>query len=269
MMRGTPDEPLRERALVKLDYLIAQVRDGQNDLLLEHLQSARAYLLGAMPVEYEFSLHTAKETAAGLTDSSLKSLVLRELTALIEDHVHTQPPLESWHRPRRDPNCKMVADADKSELYHFFHGYRTKLGVFYPTHYIFAAFSSFEAAKNATGKLEEVGFSRDEFVAVTAAETLRFFDEMRADVGVWGELMTTLSRFFGTEEVFADIDIAKSHKGAGFLAVYCPQEEEAERVRDLLEPFGTLSMQLYLPGGVRSLWAGKSPGPQGKHPDQN
>jgi len=163
----------------------------------------------------------------------------------------------------------MVADAGKSELYRFFHGYRTKLGVFYPTHYIFAAFSSFQVAKNATSKLEEVGFSRDEFVAVTAAETLRFFDEMRADVGVWGELMTTLSRFFGTEEVFADIDIAKSHEGAGFLAVYCPQEEEAESVRDLLEPFGPLSMQLYLPGGVRSLWAGKSPGPQGKHPDQS
>src|SRR6266478_6711031 len=230
MMRGALDEPIRERALVKLDYLITRVRDGQNDLLLEHLQSARAYLLGAMADEYEFSLHTAKETAAGLTDSSLKSLVLRELTALFEDHVHTQPPLESWHRPRRDPNSKMVADAAKSELYRFFHGYRTKLGVFYPTHYIFIAFSSFQLARNAASKLEEVGFSRDELVAVTGAETLRFFDEMRSDVGLWGELMTTLSRFFGTEEVFADIDIAKSHEGAGFLAVYCPQEEEAESV---------------------------------------
>ena len=38
--------------------------------------------------------------------------------------------------------------------------------------------------------------------------------------------MTTLSRCFGTEEVFADIDIANSHEVAGFLAVYCPQEEE-------------------------------------------
>ena len=77
--------------------------------------------------------------------------------------------------------------------------------------------------------------------------------------------MTTLSRFFGTEEVFADIDVAKSQGGAGVLIVYCPKEEEAERVRDLFEPFGPLSMQLYLPGGIRSLWAGKSPGPQGNH----
>ena len=184
---------------------------------------------------------------------------------MFEDNVHTQLPLESWHRPRRDLDSKSVAHANKSELYRFFHGYRTKLGVFYPTHYIFSAFSSFQVARNAACKLEEVGFSRDELVAVTGAETLRFFDEMRSDVGLWGELMTTLSRFFGTEEVFADIDIAKSQEGAGVLVVYCPKEEEAERVRDLLEPFGPLSMQLYLPGGIRSLWAGKSTGPQGNH----
>jgi hypothetical protein len=268
MMATALDKQSRERALAKLDSFIARLRDGQNDLLLEHLQSARTYLLGAMPDEYQFSLQTAKETAAGVNDPTLKSLVLHELTALLENNVHTQPPLESWHRPHRDPNSRVVAEADKSELYGFFHGYRTKLGVFYPTHYIFAAFSSFQLAKSAAGKLEGAGFSRDELVAVTAGETMRFFNEMKADVGLLGELMTNLSRFFGTEEVFADIDIAKSHQGAGFLAVYCPQEDEAERVRDVLEPFGPLSMQLYLPGGVRSLWAGKSPGPQGKHPEQ-
>jgi len=81
--------------------------------------------------------------------------------------------------------------------------------------------------------------------------------------------MASISRFFGTEEVFADIDLAKAEKGAGFLAVYCPREEHAERIRDLVAPFDPLAMQLYLPGGIRSLLAGKSPGPQGNHPEQN
>ena len=210
--------PLREVALARLDYLIVEVtplRDSQNDLLLEHLQSARVYLLGAMPDEYEFSLGAAKETAAWLTDPTLQSLVTREVTALLEGTVDTQTPLVgAWHRPRRAPNSKTVAEADKKgELYRFFHGSGTRLGVFYPTHYIFAAFPSFQAARNAAGKLAEVGFSRDELVAVPAAETLQFFDEMRADVGLWGVLMASLSRFFGTEEVFADIDICKSQEG--------------------------------------------------------
>ena len=76
-------------------------------------------------------------------------------------------------------------------------------------------------------------------------------------------------RFFGTEEVFADIDLAKAEKGAGFLAISCPQEAQAERIRDLVAPFEPLAMQLYLPGGIHSLLAGNSPGPQGDHPEQN
>ena len=72
--------------------------------------------------------------------------------------------------------------------------------------------------------------------------------------------MANFSRFLGTEDVFADINLAESREGAAFLAVYCPKEEEAERIRNLLEPLEPLSMQLYLSDGVRSLWAGKSPG---------
>lgn len=51
------------------------------------------------------------------------------------------------------------------------------------------------------------------------------------------------------------MDIRGSQEGAGFLAVYCPRETEAERIRDLLEPFEPLSMQLYLPSGIRTLSA--------------
>ena len=269
MGRTVLSAPLREQALARLDHLIhevTQLSDGQKDLLLEHLQGARTYLLGAMPDEYELNLGAAKEAAAGITDARLQSLVIQEVTALQEGTADLEPATaQGWHRPRRVHNSE-PADADKGELYRFFHGYKTKLGVFYPTKYIFAAFPSFRIACDAAGKLEAAGFTKDEVVAVTDAETSRFFDEMRADAGPWGELMASFSRFLGTEEVFADIDIAESRQGAGFLAVYCPEEEEAERIRNLLGPLGPLSMQLYLPDGVRSLWAGNSPGPQGHHP---
>lgn len=269
MARTVLSAPLQEQALARIDHLIhkvTQLSDGQKDLLLEHLQGARTYLLGAMPDEYELNLGAAKEAAAGMTDASLQNLVIKEMIALQKGNADLAPaPAGGWHRPRRVHNSA-PADADKGELYRFFHGYKTKFGVFYPTEYIFAAFPSFRIASDAAGKLEVAGFTKDEVVAVTDAETSRFFDEMRADAGPWGELMASFSRFLGTEEVFADIDIAESREGAGFLAVYCPEEEEAERIRNVLEPLGPLSMQLYLPDGVRSLWAGKSPGPQGHHP---
>lgn len=272
MLHTTLNGPRREEALATLDQLMANVapfHDDPSSLLREHLQSARVYLLGAMPDEYEFSLAAAMETASELTDAAEQNLVRREVEALLRDAEEAAAPRHARHQHRRPPYSRTREGATKSELYRFFHGAGTTLGVFYPTHYIFAAFPSYQAARNAADKLVEAGFGKDELAAVTSAETLRFFNEVRADVGLWGDLMSRISRFFGTEEVFADLDIRRSQEGAGFLAVYCPQEEEAELVRDLLEPFEPLSMQLYLPGGIRSLCAGESPELQGNDPQQD
>ena len=258
MLHSTLSGPQKEEALATLDHLmanVAQFHDDPSNLLREHLQSARVYLLGGMPEEYGFSLATAKETAAELTDATEQGLVSREVDALLHEAEEAGTPSQARHRRRQRPHAVTTKEATRSELYRFFHGSGTTLGVFYPTHYIFAAFPSYQAARNAADRLEELGFDQDEVAAVTSAETLRFFNEVRADVGLLGELMSRISRFFGTEEVFADMDIRRSHEGAGFLAVYCPRETEAERIRDLLEPFEPLSMQLYLPGSFQSLCA--------------
>jgi hypothetical protein len=254
--------------LERLDHAIAQVGSSQNDereLLFEHLQSARAYLLGAMPDEYEFSLASAKEAAARLNDSSLQRSVMREVADLLENS-HSRPQSIGIPNAPSRPSDYVSTDPVKSELYRFFHGSAVTLGVFYPTHYIFAAFPSFQSAKSVAEALAAVGF-RD-VLAASAEETARFFEELRAEVGLWGALMASVSRFFGTEEVFADIDAKEVAKGAGFVAVYCPIEEQAEQIRDLAAPFDPLVMQLYLPGGIRTLCAGQFPGPQGNHVDQ-
>jgi hypothetical protein len=257
MFHATLNGPRREEALSTLDHLMADIalfHDDPNNLLQEHLRSARVCLLGAMPDEYECSLVAARKSASGLTDPTEQNRVRREVDALLQDAKETAAPGNARHQHHRPPHSTTVDDT-KSELYRFFQGSGTTFGVFYPTHYIFAAFRSYQAARNAADKLEEVGFDKDELVAVTPAETVRFFKEVRADVGLWGELMSRISRFFGTEEVFADMDIRRSRDGAGFLAVYCPRETEAERIRDLIEPLEPLSMQLYLPSGIRSLSA--------------
>ena len=64
MEHATLSSPLSEVAQARLDHLIAEVAnspDPHTALLLEHLQSARTYVLGAMPDEYEFSLAMSKE----------------------------------------------------------------------------------------------------------------------------------------------------------------------------------------------------------------
>lgn len=270
MAHTAPSASSAEVALARLDHLIDQVKrsqDSNTDLLLEHLQSARTYLLGAMPDEYEFSLVTARQLAPQVTDAALQNAITHEIGLLI-GQVPAAPPQPQLtpSRPRRDIKT-LEEDGGKTELYRFFRGSATTLGVFYPTHYIFASFPSLQNAENAARALQAAGFT--ESVAASGAETFRFMDEIRSEVGLWGALMASISRFFGTEEVFADIDLAKIEEGAAFLAVYCRREELAERIRDLVLPFEPLAMQLYLPGGIQSLVAGKSPGPQGNHPQQN
>jgi len=259
---------LTDVALARLDHLISEVKHSQRsktDLILEHLQSARIYLLGAMPDEYEFSLQEARRLAPQATDAALRKAVEQEVGVLLEQMpaAASQPHTAAVRRPEHAERKPLDA-GDKSELYRFFHGSATTLGVFYPTHYIFASFPSLQNAKNAIKALQAAGYS--ETAAASAVETFQFMNEIRSEVGLWGAFMASISRFFGTEAVFVDLDLAKVEAGAAFLAVYCRREEHAEHIRDLVMPFEPLAMQLYLPSGIRSLVAGTSPGPQGNHP---
>ena len=273
MSHTVPSAPLTDAALIRLDHLIAEVRDSQDgnaELLLEHLQSARTSLLGAMPDEYEFSLVTAMDLAHQATNAALRKSIREEVKVLLDQLPAARPqtpPITSRLTSRPGRDSQTLEETGKSELYRFFRGRATTLGVFYPTHYIFASFASLENARNAAKALRAAGCT--EVVATSGAETFRFMAEIRSEAGLWGALMASISRFFGTEEVFADIDLAKLEQGAAFLAVYCPREEQADLIRDAVVPFEPLAMQLYLPGGIRSLVAGTSPGPQGNHPERN
>src|SRR5262245_7292471 len=80
-----------ETARAELDQLIAEVsacNDPQSELLQEHLQSARTYLLGAMPEEYEFSLLAAKGTAAELKNTDFRAASIAQIAHLL-DHAGT------------------------------------------------------------------------------------------------------------------------------------------------------------------------------------
>ena len=269
MNSPVPDAALPTDAQARLDHLIARIgqhRDSSTELVRERLQSARIYLLGGMPEEYAFSLDATKTAVTGLTDAALQQVVLSEVEDLLKQTLHAREPAAAAP-PSRAPQPPMPEDTGKSRLYQFFQGAPTTLGVFYPTHFIFASFPSFPHAQKAARALREAGHS--DLVSASASETLQFMNEIRSETGVGGALMAALSRFFGTEAVFTDIDVKKAEGGAGFLAVYCPGDDYAERIRDLAAPFEPLAIQLYLPSGVRSLWAGKSPGPQGHHPKAN
>jgi hypothetical protein len=138
-------------------------------------------------------------------------------------------------------------------LTHFFKESDSSLGVFYPRHYIIAVFPTFEKTKEAAQALRGVGFGEDEVLAIPGSEILKYFEEFRANSGLWAGVMTMLSRAFGTEQVFVDEDVELAHGGAGFLAIHSLEEHETRRIQAVLEPFEPSAMHWYEAGGIQTL----------------
>ena len=138
-------------------------------------------------------------------------------------------------------------------LTNFFKESDSKLGVFYPKHYIIATFPTFEITTQAAQALRKVGFSDEEVLAIPGPEILKYFEEFRANSGMWAGVMTMLSRGFGTEQIFADNDAHRAQGGAAFLAVHSPDEAQTNRVKAVLAPFEPRAMHWYEIGCIQSL----------------
>lgn len=138
-------------------------------------------------------------------------------------------------------------------LTNFFKESDSSLGVFYPQHYIIGTFPTLDKAADAVQALRRAGFSEDEVLAVPASEVLTYFQEFRAQAGLWSSVMTALSRAFGTEQVFADDDAQLAHSRAGFLAVHSKDEATTERIKVLIVPFEPTALHWYQAGGIQSL----------------
>ena len=134
-----------------------------------------------------------------------------------------------------------------------FEGSETSFGVFYPKKYIIVTFPSLENALSAKSKLRTAGVRSGEVQAVSGEEMLAFFHDLHVRTGLLGDLMTEFSRLIGTEASFFDRDVWEARHGAGFLAVPCLSELEANRIRELLTPFDPSAMQWYRMGAVWSL----------------
>ena len=236
------------------DLLAALTRYGGGELLLEHLQSARAYLLGAMPVEYIGSLEAAKDVSGTVADKRLRRMLDEILEFLLAEVNHAERAGEpGWrHQPLSRPHASAPAGA-RSGLWQFFSSEDRSFGVFYPRRHIIAVFPAWEDALQAAAELKRAGFGEQEVLVFSGLEMLQFLEEFRLYEGIWGVLMTNLSRLFATEAAFVDTDIRLARSGAAFLAIYCPTDSEIERIRRIVTPIGPLSMERYLSSGIQSL----------------
>jgi hypothetical protein len=120
-----------------------------------------------------------------------------------------------------------------------------KLGVFYPTDYMVATFVSDEIAKRARQRLEENGIKSDDIVVLTGHDFIALSNEIHDEASTWSKFSAGVSKIVGTEELQLDFDLKHAQNGAAFLAVYCPTQEEGQRLFNLLRNLSPLSMRRY------------------------
>ena len=125
-----------------------------------------------------------------------------------------------------------------------------RLGAFYPTHCLVAVFRDPAAAEFALQRLLSAGFAPADAIAADGKAVLEF-DKDEKDLARF--IMQAISRFFATEQVFADHDLEEARRGAGFLAVRCPTDELKNTAWSLIEPEGPLDARYYSRLGIEHL----------------
>jgi len=238
-----------------LDALIEKLKSSGEDRrhVVEHLQTAHAYLHGAMPMECEHNLELARRAAAALPATPLHAEVNEVVTTLLQA-MHSTAPAN--HPGSARPTASQAHPVTAKALSDFFHGAETSFGIFYPKKHTVAVFSSFDRAQAGYQVLAGVGFRMWEIIAVRGEEVERFLEEIRFHRALWDELVAEISRILDTEINLVDRYAQWARQGFGFLVVRTVNGDAAERVASLLQPLDPVAMHWFMAGYIRHLTEG-------------
>lgn len=257
----------RELDSAHLDALIEKLKTcGGSELLIEHLQTAHAYLHGGMLQECDHNLGLARAAiaraaltreASGALPADLES----EVNAVIDDvsqslHPSAAPP-RRHHVKAGHALATEGPPATAKGLDEFFEGGDVSFGVFYPKKHVVAVFRSFEQAQAGQEALAGAGFRLWETIAVPPEEVLRFLKELRGHHTLWSNLMMEFSRLLDTEAGLVDsygrwARASREKPGAGFLIAYSPTEADAEGIFELLRPLRPFAFHWFMAGYIRT-----------------
>ena len=125
-----------------------------------------------------------------------------------------------------------------------------RMGAFYPRHCLIAVFRNPAGAEFALHKLLSAGFAPSDAIAADGKAVLEF-DKDETDLARF--IMRAVSRFFATEQVFADHDLEHARHGAGFLAVRCPTDDLKNAAWSVIELEAPLDARYYSRLGIEHL----------------
>lgn len=138
------------------------------------------------------------------------------------------------------------------EHWEFFKEGDTSMGVFYPMHYIVAAFDSEERARSIQSRFLESGFDAED-VAVADGRYVVDKLESTEDSGLLDRAKQTVVRAVGTELGYLDDDRKIADRGGAFLFVYAPDAETLERATEVLRFAHPILARRYHGAGIHRI----------------
>jgi len=125
-------------------------------------------------------------------------------------------------------------------------------GVFYPLHYVVAAFDTPERADAIRKTFIEAGFDDSDVASTTGPFVTQKLESMEG--ATWLEKFKIgFASFLGTELGYLDDDRKLAERGAGFLFIYTPDDDSIHKAEALLIRAHPLSARRYDHAGIRRL----------------
>lgn len=138
------------------------------------------------------------------------------------------------------------------EHWQFFKEQDRSFGVFYPLHYVVAAFETPERAEDVRKIFIDSGFDDGDVASATGSFVTQKLESM--DGSTWIERFKIgFASFLGTELGYIDDDHKLAQRGAGFLFIYTPDEASIAKAEHLLVRAHPISARRYDHAGIRRL----------------
>jgi len=134
----------------------------------------------------------------------------------------------------------------------FFKESDTSMGVFYPLHYVLAAFETDTRAAEVRGQFLAAGFAEDDVAAVDGPFLVETLESLEGS-GMIERAQQAMVRFVGTEMGYIEDDRKTAARGAGFLFVYTPDDDSTQHAIDLLKRVHPIYARRYNAAGIHRI----------------
>jgi hypothetical protein len=134
----------------------------------------------------------------------------------------------------------------------FFKEQDRSFGVFYPLHYVVAAFDTPERAEEVRKIFVDAGFDDSDVASTTGSFVAQKLESMSG--ATWIERFKIgFASFLGTELGYIEDDQKLAQRGAGFLFVYTPNDASIADAEKLLVRAHPICARRYDHAGIRRL----------------